>query len=140
MEQIVNDVINKTGEVFELGDKVEVSLLFVDDDYIQGLNAQYRGIDRATDVLSFAFNEGEEPDIIGGPEESLLGDIIISLDTAGRQANEYGHSLEREVAYLTVHGMLHLLGYDHEEAQDKQKMREREEYILALLGITREED
>jgi metalloprotein, YbeY/UPF0054 family len=117
----------------------EVGVIFADDAYIRGLNREYRGIDAATDVLSFALDEGEEPMVSGGPEETLLGDIIISLETAGRQAEEFGHSLEREVAYLTVHGMLHLVGYDHEEEEDRTAMRRQEENILSQLGIRREE-
>lgn len=113
--------------------EAEVGLIFVDDQYIKSLNAEYRGIDKATDVLSFALNEGEAM-----PEEEeaeeLLGDIVISLPTAQRQAQEYGHSFEREVAYLTAHGSLHLLGYDHQTDEDKQVMREKEEAILGRLN------
>lgn len=138
MEQTMTAVLEKTAEVHELSPYTEVSLVLVDDDYIQELNRDYRGIDRPTDVLSFALNEGEEPDVIDGPQESLLGDIIISLPTALRQAEEFNHSLERELAFLAVHGMLHLLGYDHEEETDRQVMRQQEEHILVLLGITRD--
>lgn len=138
MEQTMTAVLEKTAEVHELSPYTEVSLVLVDDDYIHELNRDYRGIDRPTDVLSFALNEGEEPDVIDGPQESLLGDIIISLPTALRQAEEFNHSLERELAFLAVHGMLHLLGYDHEEETDRQVMRQQEEHILVLLGITRD--
>lgn len=131
-------VLEKTAEIHELAEQCEVSLVLVDDEYIHELNRDYRGIDRPTDVLSFALNEGEEPEVIDGPEESLLGDIIISLETATRQAIEYNHSLERELAFLTVHGMLHLLGYDHEEENDRQQMREQEEHILLLMEISRD--
>ncbi len=117
--------------------RAEVGVVFADDAYIRGLNRDYRGIDAATDVLSFALDEGEEPAVQGGPEETLLGDIVISLETAGRQAEEFGHSLEREVAYLAVHGMLHLVGYDHEEEEAKAAMRREEERILGILGIGR---
>jgi len=137
MEQVLRSVLQKTAEVYDIKAHTEVSVVLSDDDYIQNLNRQYRGKDCPTDVLSFALNEGEEPDIIDGPEEVLLGDIIISLDTAVRQADEYGHSLERELAYLTVHGILHLLGYDHMNEEDKQEMRQEEEHILSLLGIQR---
>ena len=75
--------------------------------------------------------------MVGGPEETLLGDIIISLETAERQAAEFGHGVERELAYLTVHGMLHLLGFDHETEPEKERMRLQEEEVLGLLGYTR---
>lgn len=137
MEQIVRSVINKAAEVYGIETHTEVSVVLADDEYIHQLNRQYRGKDCPTDVLSFALNEGEEPEILDGPEEILLGDIIISLETAARQAEEYGHSLERELAYLTVHGILHLLGYDHMTEDEKKEMRQEEEYILSFLGITR---
>ena len=137
MEQILLSVLQKTAEVYNISSSTEVSLVLASDEYIHALNREYRGIDSSTDVLSFALNEGEEPVVIDGPEEVLLGDIIISLDTAIRQATEYGHSLERELAYLTVHGILHLLGYDHMTEEEKQEMRREEEHVLALLGINR---
>lgn len=137
MEQIVIAVLNKAAEAYDIEPHTEVSLVLADDEYIRGLNRQYRDKDCSTDVLSFALNEGEEPLMIDGPEEVLLGDIIISLETATRQAEEYGHSLERELAYLTVHGILHLLGYDHMTEDDKKEMRQEEEYVLSFLGITR---
>jgi probable rRNA maturation factor len=137
MEQIVRSVLNKTAEAYEIDPHTEVSVVLSDDEYIHQLNRQFRGKDCPTDVLSFALNEGEEPEIIDGPEEVLLGDIIISLETATRQAEEYGHSLERELAYLTVHGILHLLGYDHMMEDEKKEMRQEEEYILSFLGINR---
>jgi len=133
-------VLRKAADVYGLTENNEVSLVFCDDAYIQDLNKKYRGKDQSTDVLSFALNEGEEPEIVDGPSQVLLGDIIISLETAARQAEEYNHSLEREVAYLTVHGMLHLLGYDHMTEEDKAEMRIEEEHVLSLLGITRDAD
>ncbi|MBP2645738.1 MAG: metalloprotease ybeY [Firmicutes bacterium] len=140
MEETVMAVLSKAAEVLTLSECSEVSVVFVDDEAIRELNRDYRGKDMATDVLSFALEEGEEPEIIGGPEEALLGDIIISLETANRQAQEYGHSPERELAYLAVHGMLHLVGYDHEQEDDKAKMRRQEEEILMALGINRGEE
>lgn len=140
MEQMVTSVLAKTAEVMGVEPQAEVSVVFADDEYIHELNREYRGKDCSTDVLSFALNEGEEPDVIGGPAETLLGDIVISLDTAARQAEEFGHSLERELAYLTVHGMLHLLGFDHEAAEEKTVMRQQEEQILSQLGYTRLEN
>jgi len=129
--------LQKTAEVYDISTSTEVSLVLANDEYILALNREYRGIDCATDVLSFALNEGDEPIVIDGPEEILLGDIIISIETATRQATEYGHSLERELAYLTVHGILHLLGYDHMTEEEKREMRHEEEYVLSLLGINR---
>jgi probable rRNA maturation factor len=137
LEKIITQVLEKAAEVYGLDAHTEVSIVLSDDAYIHELNYKYRSKDRPTDVLSFALNEGEEPEIIDGPEEVLLGDIIISVETAMRQAEDFGHSLEREVAYLTVHGILHLLGYDHEELEDKEEMRAEEEHILGLLGIVR---
>ena len=96
----------------------EVSLVFVDDDYIQELNKKYRGVDSPTDVLSFAMLEGES--LPEEEEEVILGDVVIS-ETAGRQAREFGHSFQREAAYLTVHGVLHPLGYDHQEEETTGK-------------------
>jgi len=115
----------------DMPENAEVGVVFVDDDYIAGLTRQYRGIDDPTDVLSFAMLEG--PAMPGDEEEPMLGDVVISLETAQRQAGEYGHSFAREVAYLTVHGVLHLLGYDHETPPEKQKMRTKEETILNLV-------
>ena len=137
MEEIVRKVLGKAAELYGLNEGVEVGVTFLDDAAIQELNRDYRGKDRPTDVLSFALNEGEEPEIVDAPEEELLGDILISLETTARQAEEYGHTLERELAYLTVHGMLHLLGYDHEEPADQAEMRLEEEAVLASLGIVR---
>lgn len=112
--------------------------MLVDDDYIRELNNTYRNKDSATDVLSFAMEEstGEEP-LFEAEEDVILGDIIISVETAERQAKEYGHSFVREMAFLTTHGMLHLLGYDHEVEEKRTVMREREEQILSLLSISR---
>lgn len=134
----VLSVLQKAAEVYGLGDSDEVSVVFCDDAYIRQLNGDYRGLDKATDVLSFALDEGEEPPVHDGPIQHLLGDIVISLDTAARQAEEYGHTLERELAYLAIHGMLHLLGYDHLDEADQQEMRTEEEYVLTRLGITRD--
>nr|WP_071934010.1 rRNA maturation RNase YbeY [Thermosinus carboxydivorans] len=138
MEQTVIAVLNKAAEVYGLSEQTEVSIVLVDDEYIFELNRQYRDKDVPTDVLSFALNEGDEPAIINDPAAMLLGDIVISLETAARQAEEFGHGLERELAYLTLHGMLHLLGYDHETEEERVKMRNEEEYILSQLGITRD--
>ena len=137
MEKMLLAVLNKAAAALDVEPNAEVSIVLADDAYIQELNCQYRGKDMPTDVLSFALNEGEEPEIIHGPEENLLGDIIISLETAQRQAVDYGHSLERELAFLTIHGFLHLLGYDHEKEEQRQAMRAEEERILELIGLSR---
>ena len=117
----------------------EVSVIFVDDEEIHQMNNEFRGIDRATDVLSFPLCEAGEYEV--SPESGCvpLGDIVISLEHAEAQAAEYGHSFEREVAYLTVHSMLHLLGYDHlDEGPQKAQMRAREEAIAATIpGMSR---
>lgn len=138
IEKTILDVINKTAEIYKLPEEAEVGIMLVDDEKMRGFNRDYRGKDVATDVLSFALNEGDEPEIIDASQDYLLGDIIISLETAARQAEEYGHSLAREVGFLTVHGMLHLLGFDHIKEDEEQKMREQEEFILGALGISRE--
>ena len=116
----------------------EVSVLFVDDDEIHRLNKEYRGIDRSTDVLSFPLNEKDNYEV--SPETGCvaLGDIVISIEHAQAQADEFEHSFEREMAYLTVHSMLHLLGYDHEAGGLEQvRMREKEEGVLKQLGLPR---
>ena len=118
----------------------EVSVSFVNDEKIHKLNLEHRNIDRSTDVLSFPLGSDGEYDKNYETGAYLLGDIVISLETACRQAEIYGHSLEREVGFLTVHSMLHLLGYDHEESSLKERiMREKEEAILTSLGISRDE-
>lgn len=116
-------------------DAAEVSLVFVDDAYIHGLNQQYRGVDSPTDVLSFAMREGVP--IPGEEEEMILGDVVLCLQAAERQAKEYGHSFRREAAYLTVHGVLHLLGYDHQGEEDRARMRQKEEEVLVRLNLPR---
>lgn len=113
----------------------EVSLHLTDDAGIRALNRTYRHIDAPTDVLSFGLGP-EDGDAPGGVV--LLGDVIVSLERAREQAHEYGHSFEREVAFLVVHGVLHLLGYDHETDAERAEMRAREEAVLAELGLRRE--
>ncbi|AEF94714.1 metalloprotease ybeY [Desulfotomaculum nigrificans CO-1-SRB] len=134
--QLVEAVVMESLKAEGYSTEAEVGLIFVDDGYIQSLNAEYRGIDKPTDVLSFAMHEGE-PMPEEEEAEDLLGDIVISLPTALRQSKEYGHSFEREVAFLTAHGALHLLGYDHQTEAERQVMREKEEAILGRLNITR---
>lgn len=119
-------------------DNSEVSVSFVTNKEIRCLNNQYRNKDSSTDVLSFPLSEDGQYDINNETNSVLLGDIVISIETAVRQASMYGHSIEREIGFLTVHSMLHLLGYDHEnDPIEAVKMREREEAILDKLGISR---
>ncbi len=116
----------------------EVSVRFVDNELIKELNAQYRNIDRETDVLSFPLGENGIYDINPGTGAALLGDVVISVQKAVEQAMEYGHSLDREMAFLTVHSMLHLLGYDHVNGGlEAVRMREKEETVLTQLGLKR---
>lgn len=117
----------------------ELSVTFVDNERIQEINREYRDKDMPTDVISFALEEmGEdEIDIIGTDAPRTLGDIIISIPKAKEQAVEYGHSFERELGFLSVHGFLHLLGYDHQTEADEKNMFERQEKILQKFGLSR---
>lgn len=122
----------------EFGDSAEISVRFVDNEQIRELNSQYRNIDSATDVLSFPLGENGDYDRNPGTNAVLLGDIVISIQRAMEQAEEYGHSLDREIAFLTVHSMLHLLGYDHVDGGlEAVRMREKEETVLTQLGLKR---
>jgi probable rRNA maturation factor len=123
-------------ESFE--EPAEISVRFVDNEEIQRLNAQYRNKDEVTDVLSFPLGEKGVYDTNPATGAQLLGDIVISLPRATEQAQLYGHTLQRELAFLTVHSMLHLLGYDHElSGMAGVRMREKEETVLAQLGLPR---
>jgi probable rRNA maturation factor len=124
----------------KFGKDAEVSVSFVSNNEIKNLNKIYRNKDSVTDVLSFPLTS-EDGTVELNPETGAvqLGDVVISLETAVKQAQNYGHSLEREVGFLTVHSMLHLLGYDHETSQlDQRIMREKEESVLEKLGISRD--
>ena len=116
----------------------EVSVTLTDNVYIHTLNRDYLCIDRPTDVLSFALNESDEPEVADGPDVNVLGDLIISVERAKEQAADYGHSVKREIAFLTVHGMLHLLGYDHMEEEDRIEMENEQRYVMEQLGISRD--
>ena len=116
----------------------EIRVRFVDDEMIHELNREYRHVDRSTDVLSFPLGENGVYDINHDTGAKILGDIVISMQHAVMQAELYGHSLQREIAFLTVHSMLHLLGYDHEaEGLERVRMREKEEAVLTQLGLKR---
>ena len=117
----------------------EISVRIVDNEAIRELNREYREIDRATDVLSFPLCEPGDYEVNPATNLCLLGDIVISAERAHEQAQEYGHSFQREIAFLTVHSMLHLLGYDHEAGGiEAVHMREKEEKLLSLMNITRD--
>lgn len=113
----------------------EISVTFVDNEEIRKLNAQYRNKDTATDVLSFPMGENGVYDVNMETGAKILGDVVLSMEKAIEQANAYGHSLQREVAYLTAHSVLHLLGYDHIESMERVRMREKEELIMTELGL-----
>ena len=113
----------------------EVSVTFVDNEEIRRLNARFRDKDSETDVLSFPLGENGEYDINHDTGAKLLGDVVISMEKAAEQAQTFGHSFEREVCYLTVHSMLHLLGYDHMEPEEKRVMRVKEETVMTLIGL-----
>ena len=123
------------GEVYGVKNS-EVSITLTDDEHIHALNKKFRGIDRATDVLSFAFRESDEPAIIGA-DFDVLGDVIISLERAKFQAEDFGHSFLREVIFLEVHGLLHLLGYDHIDEEDRFEMEAEQRFVMNKLGIAR---
>lgn len=147
-EQLIHKVLLFTLEHEECPYESEVSVVITDDEVIRETNREFRNIDKATDVLSFpmctyqipgAFDELEEQDVFH-PEtgELLLGDIMISYDHVKKQAEEFGHSEVREFAFLLVHSMLHLFGYDHETEAERSIMEEKQTLILDKLGITRD--
>ena len=121
----------------EIDRDLEVSVTFIDNEGIRKLNRNYRKIDKATDVLSFPLFDFEgDGDAMEDELCNMLGDIVISLERAAEQAEEFGHSFEREVAFLTVHSMLHLLGYDHETSEeDELDMRRRQTAVMEMLGL-----
>ena len=138
-EKLFNDVVKESLRYEEFDPECEVSLSIVSNDEIQEINKQFREIDAPTDVLSFpllTFEEGEQADV-NENNEIMLGDIIISIDKAKAQAEEYGHGLRRELAFLTAHSMLHLRGYDHREEEEQKEMFKKQDDILNNLGITR---
>ena len=142
-ERIVEKVLKKCFEEEGLIDsKLIMTITFTTPEEIRKINKKYRKIDKATDVLSFPmFEKAELDEKIKNKDflyEDVLGDVIISIDKVKEQAKEYGHSFERELSYMLVHGFYHLMGYDHIEEEDKKIMRPKEEKILNELKITRE--
>ena len=144
MEILVAQVVDKVLSFEECEEEYEVSISFVDNEEMRSLNMEYRGIDKETDVLSFPMvefieagleEEDENAEYI--EEEIALGDIVISMERALEQSEEYGHSFNRELAFLLVHGMLHLLGYDHEEGAYEGEIFEKQESILREMNLIR---
>lgn len=139
--KIINKVIDKCFEVENLEDKnLYINIILTTPNEIRKYNKEYRGIDKSTDVLSFPMFEKKEIEDIqknGNKIHDVLGDIVISVEQVKIQSVEYGHSFERELAYMLVHGFYHLMGYDHIEEKDKIKMRPKEEYVLNELKIIR---
>lgn len=145
-------ITNETNEKIEMDDKLEsvirtvletegfslayeVSITFVDKDEIHQLNKEFRKVDRPTDVLSFPM----DTDFMVEGVDAMLGDIVICMDVAKDQANDLGHSLDREIMYLTCHSTLHLLGYDHMTDDEKREMRSREKEVMKILGVFKNE-
>jgi probable rRNA maturation factor len=136
LRRLVKAAVGATLDFEDFTADSEVSVTFTDNEKIHVLNREYRDVDRPTDVLSFPLYEGEELGQAFGPV--VLGDIVLSLEKAKAQAEEYGHSFEREVAFLTVHSTLHLLGYDHETSEeDETDMFRRQNAIMDLMGLSR---
>lgn len=140
MESLIEQVCIETLKNHKLEEGPwEISILLTNDEEIKELNNEYRGKDQPTDVLSFPMLDGDEiNELVESPYPVPLGDIVISMETAVRQAHEYNHSLERELGFLVVHSMLHLLGYDHMTKEDEEVMRDMEEDILNNLNLVRE--
>lgn len=137
LEEIILDGIEASLQYEGLSGDAEISVTIVNDLDIRKINHAHRNIDKVTDVLSFPmidFAKGERP-----PEKGpyILGDIIISIETAIKQAEEYGHSIEREIGFLTAHSMLHLMGYDHMEPSEEKEMFQKQEEILNSMGLFR---
>ena len=142
-EEVITKVLEKCYEIEGLkNSKLDITITLTNPENIHQINKEYRNIDRATDVLSFPMFEKEELDKkIANNEfehEDVLGDIIISIEKVEEQAKEYGHSFERELSYMVVHGFYHLMGYDHMKEADKKIMRPKEEKVLTELKIERE--
>ena len=140
--KVIEKVIDKCFEIEELtSSKMYISVTLTNPENIRKINLKYRTIDKETDVLSFPMFEKKELEIKKEKNDfqnyDVLGDMVISIPKVKEQAKEYGHSFERELAYMVVHSFYHLLGYDHIEKKDKQLMREKEEFILDKLQIKR---
>lgn len=136
-EEDFKAIIEQALKTLHIEDDVEVSCVLVDDERIHEINREYRHIDRSTDVISFAMEDNDQFYVEGMPRS--LGDIFISVDHAKKQAEEYGHSLKREMCFLFTHGILHLLGYDHMTDEQEKEMFGLQDEILGALNIGRGE-
>ena len=137
-KEIIKKVLKKCFEIEKLENKnLYVNVVLTNAKNIKSINKEHRGIDKETDVLSFPMFEKNEIANLDNPNEDILGDMVISIERVEEQAKEYGHSFERELAYMVVHSFYHLLGYDHMTEEDKKEMREKEENVLGILGIRR---
>jgi len=134
-ESIIEDVVNASLDYEKCPYEAEVNVILTDNAEIRRINREFRQIDSPTDVLSFPMGEDGKYDIDPATNAKILGDIVISMEKAVEQAERFGHTLQREVGYLTAHSMLHLLGYDHEEPLEKVHMREKEELVMTQLGL-----
>ena len=136
-EKLVKDCTRAALAEEEIEDDAEVSVTLVDNARIREMNAEFREIDRETDVLSFPLGDENGFEVDPDTDAILLGDIVISLEKANAQAEEYGHSFKREVAFLVTHSLFHLLGYDHMTEDGEKEMFAKQEKVLQQLGITR---
>ncbi|WP_353990302.1 rRNA maturation RNase YbeY [Pediococcus argentinicus] len=139
--ELVNNILNFAGNYLKLADNTELSVTLMHNDEIHKINREYRNVDRATDVISFAIND-EDEDIIMDPEMAAeipnnIGDLMISVDKVAEQAEFLGHSYERELGFLCVHGFLHLNGYDHMQKADQEKMFPLQKEIMHAYGLER---
>ncbi len=135
MRMLIRRCCNAVLKLEQFEGSAEISVTFVDNEEIRKLNLQYREKDAPTDVLSFPLGENGVYDIDPTTGAKMLGDVVISMEKAVDQAALYGHSLQREVGYLTAHSVLHLLGYDHQTGLEKVHMREKEELVMDQLGL-----
>ena len=136
-ERLIEQCTAAALEEEEISDDAEVSVTLVDNARIREMNAEFRDIDKETDVLSFPMGDDEIFEVDPDTDAILLGDIVLSLEKAKAQAEEYGHSFRREVAFLVTHSLFHLLGYDHMTAEEEAEMFSKQERVLERLGITR---
>ncbi len=136
-EKLAEDCAREALAEEDIEDDAEVSLTFTDNARIRELNKQFREIDRETDVLSFPMGDEDGFEVNPETDALLLGDIVISLEKAKAQSEEYGHSMKREVAFLIAHSLFHLLGYDHMTPDEEKEMFTKQENVLQRLGITR---